>query len=252
MAGISLIFLLLIMVPGANAKPQNSGAPKEEVEKPLLQTGTCGYCGSSGTLCNAWGEINASLQPIGIRSYIAVGDPTIRDGLWSFMRVGIAGYPTQGGWHVLESGWLKDPCFVTPGCSRYGSWKLETRHVVIVQNYNGYSKMDVANAPPGQTHEYRVEKDASGPGHLAYIDSNLVAGAWLDFVVPALTIGGGEVQNPPNNGLGPSTFSQVKYKNTSHQWVNVGTNYGMVITTPNTSYQATSYGSNSWFIGGCN
>lgn len=29
MAGISLIFLLLIMVPGANAVPQNSGTPKE-------------------------------------------------------------------------------------------------------------------------------------------------------------------------------------------------------------------------------
>lgn len=168
------------------------------------------------------------------------------------MRVGLAGVPTGGGWHVIESGWLKDPCFVTPGCSRYGSWKNQTRHLIVIQNYNGYSNWDVSNTSPGWAHEYRVEKDQNGSGHLAYIDSNLAAGTWLDFNQPVLTIGGGEVPNLPNNGMGSSTFSQVKYKDASHLWQNVGSNYNLVVTTPTTSYQAISNGSNSWVIRGCN
>ena len=123
----------------------------------------------------------------GYQANITIADPYVATlGSMSWTRVGngdpYINAPTVS---YVEIGWAKDLCWITPNpppgtCSfsfeNYASWKLATRHFWLSDGIRGYRGGDIANAPPGQTHFYKVEYVA--PGWKLYVDNNEIAYIW--------------------------------------------------------------------------
>lgn len=218
------------------------------------------YCGpacSGADRCNAIEEVFESQTHLrGIQARIEIADPQLRHpnlgSNWSVMRVLTWNFcpnnPQQP--CFLEVGWVKNACFTTPGCSRYGSWKLPIRHAVFRQNPNGYVWLDISNTWPGNTNEYRVEKDDASVGWEAYVDNNLVARYWTGFSAPYSGWGGGEVVNPPYNAMGVSGILNAKYMGTDRVWRPVNDQY--ITESNSTIFHAVKLGPNDWQVYGCN
>ncbi len=217
-----------------------------------------GYCSTSScpdNLCNAVGQISESQTHLrGIEAEIEVADPQIRDGQWSLMRVlvrQVCSHPS--GRCFAEIGWEKNPCFTTLGCSWYGSWKRQTRHVALRRNPYDQTTWhwDIANTSPGWRHTYTLQLDTGNLGWEYYIGDGLVAHLWTGFAVPDYGMGGGEVPSPPNNAMGVSGFQYVRYMDASRNWHNVNDQYILWSNLPSV-YNAVRIGPNAWQVYGCN
>jgi hypothetical protein len=218
-----------------------------------------GVCGAncSGSLCNAVGIIyEYQVHLRGIWAGIDVATPQIRTPRsFSLMRVVVrADCSHPSGNCFGEVGWIKSDCFTDPTSScpwlPYGSWKIQTRHVVIRQNPNGYWLWDVANAGVGTLHQYLLEKDNQSTGWRAFIDGGLISGFWTGFSVPEEGWAGGEVPNPPSNAMGVSGHYDVKYMDTNRAWHLINGSYSPWEEHP--AYHVVPISSNSWQVYGCN
>jgi hypothetical protein len=185
-------------------------------------------------LVNAIGYYNSN--PWGTKADIVTGNPTIRDGNYSWMRATVQYYPGSGPNYYAEIGWMK---------YTIGNIFLE---VVSNDPTHGYFGMSYGYYPTvGSTHNYKLLWNSSLSGYDLSYDGTVIVNRPASLTLTRV-FSGGEASSG-SNGMGSSNNNSNQYANCSGGcW----TLFPSHLVQNDPGYSVSYINANSWNVSGNN